>query len=178
MQLNQLTGQDFTIQDDDLKGFDKLPKGKYRLYVNSYKVDELPEHGIVKLVYDCVVTEGESQNRKVFLDFPTTHSNAKVVEIAIQNLKKFMVACGKRTAVACEDAVGTFPIVEVSYQKDKNDPSKEYARYSFLQSDGQPLAYSGATGTIPANQPAQHQPVQQQHLEQAAAQDVPPWMQG
>lgn len=170
MQLNQLFGNDFAIKDEDLKGFQKLPKGTYRLYVNSYKVDDLPAHGIVKLAYECVVTEGENQNRKVFLDFVTTHANPQVVEIAMQSFKKFMVACGKRSAVSCDEAVGTFPVVEVTYQKDKNDPSKEYARYNFLTADGKPLAYSGDTGTIPANQPAQHQ--------QVDTQDVPPWMQG
>lgn len=172
MQLNQLLGHDFAIQDSDLKGFEKLPKGTYRLYVNSYKVDEIPEHSIVKLVFECVVSEGENQNRKVFLDFVTSHVNPKVVEIAIQNLKKFMVACGKRSAVACEDACGTFPVVEISYQKDKNDSSKEYARYTFLTAEGKPLAYSAPVSTQQVSQQSQN--VQQQQ----AQDDLPPWMQG
>lgn len=165
MQLNQLLGADFSIKDEDLKGFEKLPKALYRLYVNSFKVEDLPEHGIVKLVFECIVSEGEYQNRKVFLDFPTSHPNPQVIEIAIQNLKKFFVACGKRSAVSCEEAVGAIPVVEITYQKDKKDPSKEYSRYNFLTPQGQPLAYL-STSSTPKVESENNQ----------SADDTPPWM--
>lgn len=173
MQLNQLFGQDFTIQDQDLKGFDKLPKGRYRVLINSFKPEQQADFS--KLVYEAVVTDGECANRKIWLDFCTSHSNPKVVEIAMQNMKKFMVACGKRSAVNVEDALQTMPVIEVGYQKDKNDPSKEYARYTFLSADGQPLVYENA----PVQQVQQQmQPQDQQTAQpQQQGQEVPPWMQ-
>ncbi len=170
MQLNQLFGQDFAIKDEDLKGFDKLPKGRYKVLVNSYKAEQQADFS--KLVYECVVLDGECANRKVWIDFCTSHANPKVVEISMQNMKKFMVACNRRNAVSVEDALQAMPVIDVSYQKDKNDPSKEYARYTFLSSDGQPLAYE--------QQQVQPQQVNQQAMQQSAQQDdnTPPWMQG
>lgn len=177
MDLNQLFGQEFAIKDSDLLGFDKMAKGKYRTLINTYKIDQF--NGGKKLVFEAIITDGPSANRKIWLDFMTEHSNAKVVEIAIQNMKKLMAACGKRDATTVDAALGCMPVIELSYQKDKNDPEKEWPRYSFLDTNGQPYVYNSPQ--VNPQQAPQQAPMQQasQMQKQEPQQDnvPPPWAQ-
>lgn len=159
--LNDLFQEDFNIQDTDLQGFEKMPKGLYPFVVVSHKMIEKPENGTIRINYECQVTDGPAINRKFFPSFCIQSPNQQVADIGKKDFKKFAVACDNRNVQAIEDLYGAAGVVDVSYRKDKNDPEKEWEQFNFLTATGKPFVYSGQEmQQVPTNQQAQQMSTQ------------------
>lgn len=104
--------------------FDPVPPGMYLLRCVDKEMKDTSSGGAM-LAAQFEVIDGPMQGRRVFHNFNVVNDNTKAVEIAIREIKSWMIACGlpatgQLTMSKIDELEGRQFMAKVGIEKDKS----------------------------------------------------------
>lgn len=112
----------FEVDAVEPKKFEKLPKGKYTVTMN--KATEKERNGNTLITLEFQVSEGEYENRKIWLDFMMSTTNDKLEWITkrdkghLHQLSKCLGFDQENRPASLDDFLDLPVVVDIGYRND------------------------------------------------------------
>lgn len=172
--MAQLDYDTAAVKPDE--GFSPLPPNTYTLVVSSSDQKQTASGRGSYLQFDCIVSEGEFMNRKVWLRFNTKNASADAERIGRAQFSAFHRACGLERVIDTTELHGRVFRCQVGIKKRKDTGQDEQSYLKYEPVGG--AAQASQPAAQPWQQPAAAAPQQPvfSGVVPAASNETPPWL--